>query len=323
MICIFDRVLYLSGTYRDPEKVTKIVTTLGLKIPPRDLKSKDTRHLLSLIFSQWLSLSTAVIQTIVDVVPPPSIAQRTRIPKMIYPDIYEPTVEPKNELEESLYACDDSGSAGVVALVSKMFAVPETELPHNKKQPATADELRARAKAAREARQAAAEASVNGTTEALATVAIEESSQTKTDTNDAKESSAPKETQECLLGFARIYSGTITEGSTIYCILPKYNQALGPSHPHNAGNFVSATVENLYVMMGRELVQVPKVTAGNVFAIKGLEGKVWRNATLCAPSSQGVAQEADPEGLKESLLNLGGVLRAVCTSPCLVLPILN
>ena len=78
--------------------MAKIITTLGLKILPRDQKSKDTRQLLSLIFSQWLPLSTCVIQTIVDIVPPPSDAQRIRIPKMLYPDLYEPTVAPKNRL---------------------------------------------------------------------------------------------------------------------------------------------------------------------------------------------------------------------------------
>ncbi len=40
---------------RNPDKIAKIVATLNLKILPRDLKSKDTRNLLTLIFSQWLS----------------------------------------------------------------------------------------------------------------------------------------------------------------------------------------------------------------------------------------------------------------------------
>ena len=127
---------------RNPDKVAKIVTTLNLKIPPRELKNKDTKHVLSLVFSQWLSLSTCVIQTIVDVVPPPTKAQPTRIPKMLYPDIYESTIEPKNKLEETLYKCDSSKDSSVVALVSKMFAVSADELPENKKKTVSAEELR-------------------------------------------------------------------------------------------------------------------------------------------------------------------------------------
>ena len=137
---------------RNPEKVEKIVKTLNLKILPRDLKSKDGRSLLSLIFTQWLSLSTCVIQAVIDVVPSPSIAQRTRIPKMLYPDLYETTVEPKSKVEKHLFECAKDEGAGVVALVSKMFAVPDSELPRNKKVPLTADEMRRRAREAKEAR---------------------------------------------------------------------------------------------------------------------------------------------------------------------------
>lgn len=297
-------------TYSDSAKVEKIVNTLGLKIPPRDLKSKDTRQLLSIIFSQWLSLSTCVIQTIIDIVPPPSDAQRTRIPKMLYPDLYEPTVEARNKLEEGLYSCDDGADAAVIALVSKMFAVPESELPQNKKQPVTAEELRRKAKAAREARQAAGD-EVAAATESLASVSVDSSSTTPTNGKESDVAAAPKEARECLLGFARIYSGTIKTGTSIYCVLPKYNHALGPSHPRNAGNLATATVENLYVMMGRELVEVSQVTAGNVFAIRGLEGKVWRNATLCAPSSAGLGDSLLSDDLNGFLLNFGGVIRMV------------
>lgn len=154
--CMSRATLPLSSTgCRNPDKVSKIITTLGLKVPPREQKSKDTRQLLSAMFSQWLPLSTCVIQTIVDIVPPPSAAQRIRIPKMLYPDIYETTIEPKNKLEEVLYSCNDAPDAPIVALISKMFAVPTKELPGKKKKALTADEMRSRAKAAREAHAAA------------------------------------------------------------------------------------------------------------------------------------------------------------------------
>lgn len=47
-------------------------------------------------------------------------------------------------------------------------------------------------------------------------------------------------------------------------------------------------------MMGRELQPVANVRAGNTFAIRGLEGKVWRNATLCSPGEAGVIQDSSP-----------------------------
>ncbi|EKM49571.1 uncharacterized protein PHACADRAFT_214132 [Phanerochaete carnosa HHB-10118-sp] len=302
---VYDAVV----TNPNPDKVTKIVAALNLKIPPRELKSKETKQLLGLIFSQWLSLSSCVIQSIIDVVPPPPTAQRTRIPKMLYPDLYETTVEPKNKLEENLYSCDASPGASITALVSKMFAVPTEELPENKQKPATAEELRAKAKAAREAREArkAAENDQEDKPTDVESTPLEVALDKMRVEDPSVEVNL--ERGETLLGFARIYSGTIRSGTRIACILPKYQNSLGPSHSRNERHVVVTEVEGLYVMMGRELVPVESVGAGNVFAIKGLEGKVWRNATLCAPSNQGVGENPDLSSLKECLVNLGGVAR--------------
>ncbi|OCH91882.1 translation elongation factor 2 [Obba rivulosa] len=294
----------------NPDKVEKIVTTLNLKIPPRELKTKDYRHLLSLICSQWLPLSTCVIQTIVDIVPPPSDAQRIRIPKMLYPDLYETTIEPRNKLEANLYSCDASPDVSVVAFVSKMFAVTAKELPTNKKKPLTAEEMRSRTRAAREARnQAEAE---NGAAESVTTTPLE----TTLEKLEIKEEPARDESpedqddvDETLLGFARLYSGTIRTGTKICCVLPKYNNAHEPTHPRNAQHVMVSQVEALYTMMGRELVAVDSVQAGNVFAIQGLEGKVWRNATLCAPNTNGVGNISDLTEIKDCLVNLGGANR--------------
>ncbi|KAJ6584770.1 P-loop containing nucleoside triphosphate hydrolase protein [Mycena capillaripes] len=296
---VYDAVVLNPNT----EKVTKIVGALNLKIPPRDLKSKDTRHLLSLIFSQWLSLSTCLIQTVIDIVPAPSIAQAVRIPKMLYPELYEATVEPKNKLEEDLFASKSDSNACVVAYVSKMFSVSGKDLPENKKKPMTAEEMRARARAAKEARQAAEQEG----TPASETPAPEPeiTPSVLPDTEPVAEA----EDVEVILGFARLYSGTLTTGVSVYGLLPKYNESLGPTHPRNAKHIVSAVVEGLYVMMGRELVAVDSVRAGNIFAIKGLEGKVWRSATLCAPGAGGIGDSPDVGAMKDCLVNLGGVNR--------------
>jgi len=64
-------------------------------------------------------------------------------------------------------------------------------------------------------------------------------------------------------------------------------------------------------MMGRDLVAVDTVPAGNVFAVGGLEGKVWRNATLCALDSKGATGQEDQEELKAGLVNLAGVIMTV------------
>ncbi|KAF8158225.1 P-loop containing nucleoside triphosphate hydrolase protein [Crassisporium funariophilum] len=286
----------------NPDKVTKIVGALDLKIPPRDLRSKDTRHLLSLIFTQWLSLSTCIIQTAIDIVPAPPIAQAIRIPKMLYPDLYETTLEPKNKLEEDLYASKFGPKACVAAYVSKMFAVSAKDLPENKKKALTAEEMRTRARDARAAREE--EAAANSQTE---TPTVESTPEVKQP--EPKED--PKDNDlEVVLGFARLYSGTIRVGTSIYAVLPKYNTNLEPTHPSNSKYLLTANVEGLYVMMGRELVPVTHVRAGNIFAIKGLESKVWRSATLCGPEELGIGEDPNPTEEKDCLINLGAVNRA-------------
>lgn len=230
---------------------------------------------------------------------------------MLYPDLYETSITPNNGLEENLYSCDASPSASVVALVSKMFAVPVEELPENKKKPITAEELRAKAKAAREARKAA---EADGATRELTSTPLEEALE-RMKVEDTLEEDGSKG-KEILLGFARIYSGTIRVGTTIACILPKYSNAHPPTHPRNAKHIVTAEVQGLYVMMGRELVNVDSVHAGNVFAIKGLEGRVWRNATLCSPSAEGLHNGSDLTELAASAINLGGVHKLVCSLFC-------
>lgn len=290
---------------RNQEKVAKIVGALNLKIPPRDLKSKDARHLLSLIFSQWLSLSTCVTQTVIDIVPPPCTAQATRIPKMLYPDIYETTLVPKNKLEEDLFAANASSDACITAYVSKVFAVSAKDLPENKKKPITADQMRTRAREARIAKQAAAATDDGGGGQTSTTVGYAPTGVTE----QVEPKAEVIENGEVILGFARLYSGTIRTGTSVYAVLPKYNAALPPNSPANMKHLMSAPVEGLYVMMGRELVPVDFVRAGNTFAIKGLEGKVWRSATLCGPGESGINDEGDVA--VSCLINLGSVDRTV------------
>ncbi|CAJ0636770.1 6617_t:CDS:10 [Entrophospora sp. SA101] len=125
------------------EKIGKIVKSLNLKVLPRDMRSKDTRILLTSIFNQWLPLSKAHL-------PSPIAAQKVRLPKILYPNT-SISAPPKNEIEHSLYKCDSNDSAPAIAFVSKMFAVPSELLPENRRKHLTAEELRERRKAQKEA----------------------------------------------------------------------------------------------------------------------------------------------------------------------------
>ncbi|KAF8333498.1 translation elongation factor 2 [Cantharellus anzutake] len=288
----------------NPDKVAKIVTALEIKIPPRDLRSKDTRHVVNLIFSQWLSLSTCTFQTVVEILPSPSAAQRARLPKMLYPDLQETTAVPKTKLEEDLWECRKGDSSNVVAYVSKMFAVPKDRLPKKE-----GDE-------APQPLRKQTDPKIGGLP-SVEGISLNDSHMKVPTGQHEKEifQEDGNKDDDVLLGFARLYSGTLRTGKHVYCLLPKFSADSGttPSHARNGPFIACVRVEALYEMMGRDLVRINEVSAGNVFAIEGLAGAVYRNATLCRPSS--VSLEGGDsfvtleniDTLRDCLINLAGV----------------
>ncbi|KAI8376315.1 uncharacterized protein BYT42DRAFT_382453 [Radiomyces spectabilis] len=282
------------------ERTEKIVAALNIKVLPRDMRSRDTQTLLSAIFSQWLPLSTCILLSIIGQLPPPKDAQRIRLPKMLHPDIQQKDsepLEPQNEVERALYCCDTSSDAPAVAYVSKMFAVPIELLPENRRKQMTAEEMRERGRQQRALRAAAAAGSPispNGSDDSHG-IPLNLDQATISEEDDSPSETSPKEKLEGeeLIGFARLYSGTIRVGQKLYVLGPKYD----PQYPDKYCSEI--TVENLYLIMGRELEALPEVSAGNVFGIGGLAGHILKNGTLASTKTDvknmaGVAMESSP-----------------------------
>ena len=248
----------------------KIVKTLNLKILPRDMKAKDTRNLLTAIFSQWLPLSTSVLLSVIEKLPSPITAQSERTATILENQPQRNLIPAV--LETVMSTCDPSPSAPVVAYVSKMVAVPERELPKNKARVLTAEELRERGAAARQARIDAA--NVESLTTDLEKTRIIHGEQN----GDAEETPGEEDTKEVLIGVGRLYSGEIHVGQTLHIYGPKYT-AERPEEHHD-----TVMITALYLIMGRELVSLDVVPAGNVFGIQGLEGKILKNGTICSES---------------------------------------
>ena len=311
---------------RDQEKIEKIVKTLELKILPRDLKSKDHSGLLSAVFSQWLPLASCTFSAVVSNIPSPKEAQALRIPKLLQPGLSyfaaDKELEPQTEVQRDMYTAKPGQDAFKVAYVSKMFAVKREDLPEGRRKNLTAEEMRARAKDSRErarAIQAATGAQVNGDAEhqtsngmsleeaqAQAQAAAQRDNPTAPSQTAEAESdnaaAAKPESDEVIIGFSRLYSGSLRVGASMMAILPKYNPKLGPSSTNNAKHLKEVKIEGLYMMMGRELIAVQEVPAGNVFGIRGIEKTVLRNATLFAPPD---AHLQGPEKTISEWLNTG------------------
>jgi len=233
------------------------------------LRAKDTRNLLTAIFSQWLPLSTSVLLTVIEKLPSPIQAQTERT-NLILDNQSQRDLIPK-DIEQAMTTCNTDASAPVVAYVSKMVAVPEKDLPWNKAKAFTTEEKRQRGAAARQAKLDSA--TVESVTQSLHESDISESAGKIEDSTPD-----PELNKEVLIGVARLYSGVIHVGQELHIYGPKYS----PDHPDEHHDIV--TINDLYLIMGREFVSLESVPAGNVFGIGGLEGKILKNGTICSVS---------------------------------------
>lgn len=257
----------------DSNMLEKITKSLNITIPRHILNSRDPKTLLTTVFSSWLPLSVALLVSVVESLPSPPVAQAERLPELLDDSPGGQHVAP--EVREAMIKFKQSKSDPVVAYVSKMVSIPESELPHNKRRgqlsPEEAREM-ARKKRAEAARAQAAVES-RGTVDFLAEAL---------DSATLDDQQGPEEQQvdpEHLVGFARIYSGTLSVGDEIYVLPPKFS----PADPHHQPVPQKVTVTALYMLMGRNLESLDSVPAGVVFGIGGLEGSgMLKSGTLCS-----------------------------------------
>lgn len=287
---------------RDKEKIDKIVESLKLKISVRDSKQTDVRVHLQAIMRQWLSLSTSLLDMACDELPSPLEMSEERVKNLMSGgfrkfDSFPLTTQ---SLKEDFLKCCSSDESPVIVFISKMFSVPTDHLPQFKRKPPTKEELALRYEAAKK-RLADRE-------EEKKTLGSDDSDK---DLNEKKNDlvngdAAPEEEGvskaveddepgECFLAFARVYSGTLKKDSTLYVLGPKYQPGdedevdnsktpterifdinCETSHKHLS----VCTVDDLYVMMGREFDSQDEIQAGNILAIRGLEDHVLKSATV-------------------------------------------
>ena len=264
----------------DPAMVEKITKSLSLTIQPHVLRSRDSRAIMTAVFSAWLPLSTAVLVSVIEHLPAPPEAQASRLPALI--DASPAAKQVDATIREAMVNIKSSKDAPVVAYVSKMVAVPASEMPHNRRKGGgamTGEEARDMARKKRaelEKAQAAVNGEVSNGNLRGVTEALEESS--LTDANHDNANDQAKEDPEHLIGFARLYSGRLSVGDSVYVLPPKFS----PAYPHTAPEPQKVIVTGLYLLMGRGLEALTSVPAGVVFGIGGLEGHVLKSGTLCS-----------------------------------------
>ncbi|KAK3166874.1 hypothetical protein OEA41_009999 [Lepraria neglecta] len=265
----------------DPAMVEKITKSLSLTIPPHILRSRDPRAIMTTVFAAWLPLSTAILVSTIEQLPAPPAAQASRLPALIDASPGAKLIDPV--IRDAMINIKTTKDDPVVAYVSKIVAVPESEMPHNKRKAGgalTGEEARdlARKKISEfeNAQTALNGESPNGDLNSI-TKALGESSLNGTDGSPIAEV-GQQEDPEHLIGFARLYSGTLSVGDSVYVLPPKFS----PAYPHATPEPQKVTVTGLYLLMGRGLEDLTSVPAGVVFGIAGLEGHILKSGTLCS-----------------------------------------
>lgn len=286
---------------KNVEVLEKIIKTLNIKILPRDLRSKDNKNLLNQVMGQWLPVSSAVLLTVTEKLPSPLFSQEERIPTILESAPNHELIDPV--LKKAMLSCDNTGP--VSAYVSKILSIPEDELPRNQST-MTQDEIMERGRKARElAAQAAEHAKLygddkkadeieelaanldefsitgNGNVATATTAAADPYGMFEYEEEEEEEEEIEL-TREELIGFARVYSGTLKVGQELTILEPKYD----PTNPNE--HIQKATITELYLLMGKELVPLDEVPSGNIAGIGGLAGKILKNGTLIEPDVVGV-----------------------------------
>ncbi|XP_045680995.1 elongation factor-like GTPase 1 [Phyllostomus hastatus] len=297
--------LYDAVLKRDKEKIDKIVTSLGLKIGAREARHADPKVQISAICSQWLPVSRAVLAMVCQKLPSPLDIAPERVEKLMCAgsQAFESLPPETQALKAAFLRCGSEDAAPVIVFVSKMFAVDAKALPQNRPRPLTHEEIAERRERARQ-RHAEKLAAAQGQAP-VGPPPDESAPDASPDGEEPKGEEQPGDSvtpdpgrqdesgQETFVAFARVFSGVVRRGKSIFVLGPKYSPAEFlqrvprgfsaplddlPPVPHMA----RCTLEHLYLLMGRELQDLEEVPPGNVLGIGGLQDVVLKSATLCS-----------------------------------------
>ncbi|KAK7604030.1 hypothetical protein V9T40_004303 [Parthenolecanium corni] len=272
-------------THKDKEKTISMAESLNIDVTR--LRFGDANTVLRTVFGRWMPLSSTILDSICEKLPPPNNLSDEKIDNLMYSSRYSTPCAETLALKPWFQKCSTQPEAPIIAFVSKMFPIKRKHLPENRVKPLSLAEIEARREQARQK---------------LAAKVIEEAAAQKSPTTNSliQESAAeavPTENpdDDVFIAFARIYSGTICRGSEIYVLGPKHDpqialQKIRAGQLDISGktlkdlkadeHITKVTVEHLYLLMGRELEPLDEVPAGNVFGIGGLDEYVLKSATL-------------------------------------------
>lgn len=255
--------VYTAVLNNDIDKLKRVVTSMKLNISPRLIErktedEKSSQQKFSLIMREWLPLENAILDTVIEYLPNPIQVQKNRIVKLI------PDLENLGEMEE--VNIEDLDKKYLIEMRNHRRKLREDLIKCNHSSDAIS--------------LAFISKMINMTKEDSVFDAKERFNQQRSSNyqgNDQNFDEIEEEKSE-LVGFARVFSGRLFVGQEIHVLGPRYN-AHKPDEYRDVKKITS-----LYLMMGKDMVPVKEVFAGNICAIGGLDDVVLKSATLSTSS---------------------------------------
>lgn len=258
----------------DKVKMEKICQALKTELIKRDMDHPDARHRVKMIMSKWLPLANHTLECVTNTVPSPNRLSEKRIERLLSSNLkrFDQLPDETRRLKESFLKCSSSETAVKVACISKMIPIARKNLPENRKNLIRRPNKPAETKSGEES-------------EIVHRISMPNQDDI-CDTDDNSE-------ETIFIAFARIFSGRINRGDKLYVLGPRHDpsklslEALSTIDESkkledlNVNEHVTvASVDNFYLLMGREIERLECALAGNIVGIQGLEQHLIRTATL-------------------------------------------
>jgi ribosome assembly protein 1 len=115
--------------------IDKILTSLNIKILPRDLKSTEAKIPLQSLFNSWIPLSKALLDVVVEYLPSPLDLTNEKIEHLMCSRSNQFKLLPVDtqNLKNDFLKCDSDKSKPLIVYISKMFAVDKENICRNKR----------------------------------------------------------------------------------------------------------------------------------------------------------------------------------------------
>ncbi len=178
---------------------------------PRELKYTEPKGPLQTLFGYWLPLGRNLMDVIVEILPNPAEMTPEKVEYLMCSKlkVFKSLPQETQNLKQNFLECDSNDSKPVIVFISKMFAADKESICAKKQ--LTLEEIAQKRELIRLRKLDEASGIVSNTY----TSEVEKVQETKLEEVEEKAFE--------FLAFARVFSGTLKKGQTVFVLSPKHN----------------------------------------------------------------------------------------------------